>query len=41
MKRALLIAVFLVAAGTLRAEEKPVRVFILAGQSNMEGKAPR
>ena len=40
MKRALLIAVFLVAAGTLHPEEKPVRVFILAGQSNMEGKAP-
>ena len=27
-------------AAPLHAAEKPVKVFILAGQSNMEGKAP-
>lgn len=36
---AIVFALALVAAGAARAEES-VRVFILAGQSNMEGKAP-
>ena len=30
----------LFASATLQAADKPVKVFILAGQSNMEGKAP-
>jgi Carbohydrate esterase, sialic acid-specific acetylesterase len=34
------LAVCLLLAGPGRAAEKPVKVFILAGQSNMEGKAP-
>jgi alpha-galactosidase len=36
----LLLAVCYMAASPLRADEKPVKVYILAGQSNMEGKAP-
>jgi len=42
MMRALLLSVFLVLtfASVLPAAEKTVRVFVLAGQSNMEGKAP-
>ena len=34
-----LLAVLLVAASSATAEPKPLRVFILAGQSNMEGHA--
>ena len=30
----------LCALGSTHAAEKPVKIFILAGQSNMEGKAP-
>src|SRR5882672_10541310 len=33
-------AACLLLAGSLQAAERPVKVFILAGQSNMEGKAP-
>lgn len=42
MIRCLLIAALAIFAGTTTttAAEKPVKVFILAGQSNMEGKAP-
>lgn len=34
------LAVFLLTASPVCADDKPVKVFILAGQSNMEGKAP-
>jgi hypothetical protein len=42
MHRSLILSmlVFLSGAFPLQASEKPVKVFILAGQSNMEGKAP-
>jgi hypothetical protein len=42
MLRAMLVplALFLAAAGPLHGGENTVKVFILAGQSNMEGKAP-
>ena len=42
MKSLLLTALLLVSLTLSRADDKtkPVRVFILAGQSNMEGKAP-
>ncbi len=42
MKRSLLLVVFssLMTALPMQAADKPVKVFILAGQSNMEGKAP-
>ena len=45
MFRALFLPLFaclfgLFASATLQAADKPVKVFILAGQSNMEGKAP-
>ena len=42
MKRSLLFTVpaLLLALHPLQANGKPVKVFILAGQSNMEGKAP-
>lgn len=42
MKRSLLVLVpaLLLAFSPLRAGGKPVKVFLLAGQSNMEGKAP-
>jgi len=40
MSRSLIIAACLFLAGPLRAADTPVKVFILAGQSNMEGKAP-
>ena len=41
MKRTLLLATLFLLPGPLHAADapKPVRVFILAGQSNMEGKA--
>ncbi|TXT38531.1 MAG: hypothetical protein FD138_349 [Planctomycetota bacterium] len=35
----ILLAVLLVASGSVMAQTKPLRVFILAGQSNMEGHA--
>ena len=34
-----LLTVLLVASGSVMAQSKPLRVFILAGQSNMEGHA--
>ena len=34
-----LLAVFCLSATTATAQSKPLRVFILAGQSNMEGHA--
>jgi alpha-galactosidase len=36
----LLIVVLAFASPALSAESKPIKVFVLAGQSNMEGKAP-
>ncbi len=41
MKNILIVALVLWLPGAVRAAEKlkPVKVFILAGQSNMEGKA--
>jgi alpha-galactosidase len=36
----ILISACLLAAGPANAADKPVKVFIMAGQSNMEGKAP-
>ena len=40
MLRFLLTAVCLLVPVAARAADKPVKVFVLAGQSNMEGKAP-
>ena len=42
MNRSIRLLVFscLFSALPMQAAEKPVKVFILAGQSNMEGKAP-
>lgn len=40
MSRFLFVAFCLCTASELRADDKSIKVFILAGQSNMEGKAP-
>ena len=40
MPRTLSLLAVLLLSVSLRAADKPVKVFILAGQSNMEGKAP-
>ena len=40
LSRILAVAALATLVPTARAADKPVKVFILAGQSNMEGKAP-